>query len=1082
MKKLLTILAFAVACAGHAQHINNPYQDHTNQPFGLPTPINTQGNPSNYVGEYQIFLDDHYWNPGTNAYVRIEAVSFPFTPLPEEPDITARTLLMPDLTSYGFNEAPGPCHGWAWNSTNHGDLLDPKRDLMRETRIDFNGSSPGGAGLFMTDHCGLITSLWASTAGATHDCADPTERVYLPHTILKHTIYWVDDDGKTVDSLSWLYDHTRGRMRNYPFCWNCSSLPAAYDVCFRPYAIADPYGHTYQESSNGAWVTGFGLAAGTPNYFPKPYSPLDWTVQLWPDDDNDPFDPLNTDGLPVRHAPYSLLEAPLLNHSATAYAGYDIPGLNGQQPIFFNDNSWDYPWAMVIDKPIDLHLINPSDKIIYNPSDVDINIDGNLYPNKTLVFPSGYTFRTVHGQHPSEADVVANDPMGLHPNPANSVASTLGPNSSIYRIRSGSTLEIQPCVTIMDAVFIVEAGATLRYDAAYVDGNFTVDDQPGSTVEPLMVAPPALPCVSECYSDGWMEIGSRDVISSETWNVSSIPYDGNADGILRIGGTIRVKPGVLLTIEDNVRLEFGPHGRLIIERGARVVADHAIFTSACHNMWHGIEVWGTRDVSQDPVGSTSDQGSFYAGYCMFENAREAVLVARSDDPTEEDDYNGGVAQLWYSNFRNNGRDVHLAPTANLQNGVEHSNRSHMMQNTFTTEGYLVDPAYTDGFGVRRAAPDHVLLDGVKGVLVHYNDFSVVPPVGAPFLPHLRGSGVNAMNSVLSVNSNEFSGLSEAVWHSRGTAPIATAFIRNNNIHDCVHGIATDETLLDEITGNTISVPESDRFDYPDGDVNKGYDHPVGIFTQQSTAFHIEGNTITGNEPDGPGDQEFWSYACVINQSDPYGASDKRTAQVYRNTVYDTNVGVQCEGDNRGGADGGQWNDAGLFIECNDFSLGGAIEDIHNYDITIVSNWISGTTFVDGYLRDQGSCLTTETQAANIFSALDSDGDTFDRLWFDDNTIADNSGFQYRDHNDGITQLSGYSNAPALIDCNFGQVRNCVIMNGCGKPCLEVREAQLKAAIQQLQADIAQTTEPVLLSELQRELAHREAQLRLLWNS
>lgn len=61
MKKLLTILAFAVTCANHAQHINNPYQDHTNQPFAL-APWLPSAVDGSYIGEYQIFLNNFHWD------------------------------------------------------------------------------------------------------------------------------------------------------------------------------------------------------------------------------------------------------------------------------------------------------------------------------------------------------------------------------------------------------------------------------------------------------------------------------------------------------------------------------------------------------------------------------------------------------------------------------------------------------------------------------------------------------------------------------------------------------------------------------------------------------------------------------------------------------------------------------------------------------------------------------------------------------------------------------------------------------------------------------------------------------------
>lgn len=404
------VLLTACAISSQAQHVHDPYADQTGQPFPLVVPL-VCSNCTGYEGEYQIFLDEYRWQPTFYAYAKIEAVSFPFTPKPEIPDINVREMVMPDLDSYGFNADGDICQGWAWNSTNVGDQQAPQRDLMREAIVDFEGNNAGGS-FYMTDHCMLISKAWNDVTGPPHDCSVPLQRTFLPHTILKHTVYFVNNQQQKVDSISWVYDHTRGRMRNYPFCWDCGTLPAAYDVCFRPYAIADPGGHDYAATSNATWTGTVGVPYGTPNYFKAPYDQAGWNIEVWPDQPTQPFYTTWVAAAPTRQAPYSLLEVPLLNNASTAYAGYHITGQN-QQPIFYNDPAFDFPWTFTIDKPIDLRLINPNEKIIYNPSEAVIDIDGNLYPDKTLVFPSGYTFRTVHGVHPSEADVLANDPAGI---------------------------------------------------------------------------------------------------------------------------------------------------------------------------------------------------------------------------------------------------------------------------------------------------------------------------------------------------------------------------------------------------------------------------------------------------------------------------------------------------------------------------------------------------------------------------------------------------------------------------------------------------------------------------------------------
>ena len=561
------------------------------------------------------------------------------------------------------------------------------------------------------------------------------------------------------------------------------------------------------------------------------------------------------------------------------------------QPIFDNDANTEHHWTFTIDKPIDLRLINPSEKVIYNPEEANIEMTGT-YSGHPLVFPSGYTFRTIHGIHPTEAAVLAADPQGVYPNPLLApVPSTLGVNSSVYRVKSGNILLIEPCVTIMDAEIIVETGATLTYDEDFTYGNFTVTNL-GGTVEPLSAAPPVKPCIAECFIEGYNDVVDLDISTTQTWSPGAIPDDANSDDVLRIAGLVRVRSGGVLTL-NGIELQFGPYGRMIVERGGRVLAYNTIFTSACENMWAGVEVWGTRDAAQLPLIGNPDQGIFSAYECDFENAREALAATRFDDPSGI--YGGGVISVQHCVFRNNARDAYVAPTRNMIGGVEAANVSKFLNNQFICDRQLTDPAYSDGYGERRAPREHIRLVGVKRVLIHQNTFSNSLPGSAQWLPHFRGAGVFSLGSDFTASNNTFTGFSEAIWHARGWKPLPSARIRNNAITGCIHGIVLVGSDNDEVVGNTIELPPSPAFGYADDDPDQGYDHPVGIYTQQALRFHLEGNTITGAA--GSAADPYFTYGLVLNQSntnDP-GA----TALAYLNTVNDVNVAIQCEGDNRG---------------------------------------------------------------------------------------------------------------------------------------------------------------------------------------
>ncbi|MBK9274702.1 MAG: hypothetical protein IPM49_09205 [Flavobacteriales bacterium] len=901
----------------------------------------------------------------------------------------------------------------------------------------------------------VLASDQMIAGGAPSACGDLGRRSVLPHTVLKHTVYLHDDGGVALDSVSWVYDHTRGRMRYYPFIDGPSNAKQYYDLCFRPFVRTDSAGHTYEATSNASWS---GVASGgTANYFPVPQNWEDlW--QLYPTDLSEPFDSVSPADRPP---PYAMLEAPLLASNGSCYAGHAVDSVSGQMADLWGGAPWnEVPHTYVIDKPIDLRLINAQEKVIYNPSDVTIAMD-SAYQGTPLVFPGGTTFRTVHGTHPSRADVEAVDPLGLLDPLLVPMPSTLGDSVSFYRIADGNTLVIEPCVTIMDAVIVVEAGGTLYYDDPVVDGNFTVVNQ-GGTVLPLSAVAPDKPCRMACLDDGYMEVKDVVVDSTTTWTVSTLPGDADADGSLKIGGTLRVRPGATLTLGSGVELAFGPQGKVVVERDARLIADEVTFTNACWTMWHGVEVWGTKDSTQNLF--FDHQGYFKAEGCVFEHAREAVRVYRSGDPSGEQAYNGGVVNLDGCVFRQNGRSVRIKRTTNPGNGGAMRNLCDIRNNTFLSEGPLIEADLDHGETAEGASPEHVSLEGVFNVLITGNMFSAAWP-GTPPPPHRRGTGVYGFDASVTCYSNEFQGLSEGVWTENDETSYTAHRIANNAFTDCIHSIlVVGAASPSKILANTIVVPPSPEHGYADDDVNVGYDHPVGIYTLMSRNMHIEGNSIRAPALDSSATR--LSYGMVINRSNG-SSTDEHVSLAHMNEIGGVHVGVQCEGLNKGDA----YYGAGLMLECNSFGVGG---DVQRHDIAVVSNWISGDSLNFGLLRDQGSCDFPYTQAGNTFSTLDSDTATKDHVYFDDNTLADNPGFMYSDVQ---SSLPIESNVDSLNECGGFDERVCVALLLATKGELKERRDADKSLITDTEEELEHEEDSTAIVALEQRLATLRAVLR-----
>ena len=117
---------------------------------------------------------------------------------------------------------------------------------------------------------------------------------------------------------------------------------------------------------------------------------------------------------------------------------------------------------------------------------------------------------------------------------------------------------------------------------------------------------------------------------------------------------IRVCTGSTLTIKSEVG--FVPDGKLIVERGGKLILDGGVLTNVIEDMpWKGIELWGTASATQNPI----DQGWVeIINEGMIENALVGIKTCKMDEDQNEGDeinydFTGGIVQASEAVFRNN---------------------------------------------------------------------------------------------------------------------------------------------------------------------------------------------------------------------------------------------------------------------------------------------------------------------------------------------------------------------------------------------------------------------------------------------
>lgn len=303
----------------------------------------------------------------------------------------------------------------------------------------------------------------------------------MPHTAIKHTVYVhcgpLTNSSPYPDilySFSWIYDNTRGRMRYYPFC-SCNACPPCsenqYDIVFTPEILFNQDAYHYYNESDKTIL----LQDGVIDYFPfqelQSLAQCNFSAQTTLPANSDLY---TTNGSTFSHPffpPFSLISAPALQWRGKNPAGYEsgspsttIVAMGGLKHTYH------------IDKNIDLALINPIDKIIYNPSEVSVTTDN-------LAFPAGYTFKTILGRYPSEQQVItanttanggiysdlrdvpvpvdATNPDVSWDDPA---TPDIDERYGYYKIENLGQITVEPCVRIFDAKFEVNQGGTLVFE------------------------------------------------------------------------------------------------------------------------------------------------------------------------------------------------------------------------------------------------------------------------------------------------------------------------------------------------------------------------------------------------------------------------------------------------------------------------------------------------------------------------------------------------------------------------------------------------------------------------------------------
>lgn len=440
-------------------------------------------------------------------------------------------------------------------------------------------------------------------------------------------------------------------------------------------------------------------------------------------------------------------------------------------------------------------------------------------------------------------------------------------------------------------------------------------------------------------------VATWNITANETWDFDIQMYED-----------IVVKAGATLTLKCKVAMATG--GRIIVERGAKLVIDGGEVTAWGGKMWDGIHVWGTSTVRQSVAANGLSTAHGIVDIINGGTVRDAgvgIQTAKFFDNGDLDwgGYFGGIIRCNNANFINNWKAVAYYTYHNknvLGNNI--ANMGYFYNSLFETNALLKDAGspYPDAF---------ISLWEVEGLKFYGNTYRNT----LPSVPNIgnRGNGIYCYDAsflvdrykVCSVmgpsgcsaystnNPSTFTNLYYAI-SAQNASPYSAISINDNDMIGCNRGVYIGSTYNASITKNRINVG--------DGDYSMTY-LPYGIYVENSSAYKISNNSI------------FTTYAASYGLSKATGifvnGANGLNNVLYRNNFNNMNCGTTVYGDNMGTNPGD-----GLKFLCNSYGQGSGGQNwadmyMGNNVTTNIPSWMNGK--ID---KVQGS---TTQGANNLFS-------------------------------------------------------------------------------------------------------------------
>jgi len=414
---------------------------------------------------------------------------------------------------------------------------------------------------------------------------------------------------------------------------------------------------------------------------------------------------------------------------------------------------------------------------------------------------------------------------------------------------------------------------------------------------------------------------------STLWHITS---DTTWSDSLIVKNPITIDSGACLTITAVVQIH--PDVKITVDKGGKLVVDGGMLTTACPDLWEGIDVLGS---------DTAQYFSQYFGVLeikdggTIENAR--VAVSNYCKSCEEQNA-GGIINADDGVFRNNQVAFEFSPFSNTYLGTERSYLGSFERCQFIYDEFLQD------YGDFRY---FIKLIRVNGITIKGCDFLcdtvILDPNTERTLKYK--SAIYSIGSHFSVDEAcledeipcpgykpcVFKGLNYGIYALGITGSEVISIKKSNFISDRT-GIYLSGENYATIVQDTFKVFYENK-----------NDTLCGLYLDYCTGFQVEENEFHGNYYY----QEWLSpskcFGIVINNSgEDYN-------EIYNNRFDSLYIGTQAQNVNRDERKGN-----GLQILCNDYTKG-------YFDVSVIADTNIGPV---GIASNQGSDGIYPTSPAN----------------------------------------------------------------------------------------------------------------------